>query len=175
MAIKSAELAGFTIPEKTRQGAIRFLKSVSSGQSEGLAAYREGQQVSRSMTAEAMVCRQFLGMPPDSPTATEAADYLLQEIPGQGENNLYFWYYATVGLYQLQDQRWQQWNHALRNTLVASQQKEGGLAGSWDPDYLWAGYGGRVYSTAMATLCLEVYYRYLPLYVANASKEDATQ
>ena len=37
------------------------------------------------------------------------------------------------------------------------------LAGSWDPDTVWGGYGGRVYTTAMAALCLEVYYRYLPL------------
>jgi hypothetical protein len=44
------------------------------------------------------------------------------------------------------------------------QRKEGELAGSWDPTTVWGGYGGRVYSTAMAALCLEVYYRYLPLY-----------
>ena len=32
------------------------------------------------------------------------------------------------------------------------------------PNTVWGGYGGRVYTTAMATLCLEVYYRYLPVY-----------
>ena len=43
------------------------------------------------------------------------------------------------------------------------QRTDGHLAGSWDADTVWGGYGGRIYSTAMATLCLEVYYRYLPL------------
>ena len=38
------------------------------------------------------------------------------------------------------------------------------MAGSWDPICIWGGYGGRVYSTAMSALCLEVYYRFLPLY-----------
>ena len=32
--------------------------------------------------------------------------------------------------------------------------------GSWDPDCAWGGVGGRVYSTAMVALCLEVYHRY---------------
>ena len=32
------------------------------------------------------------------------------------------------------------------------------------PNTVWGGCGGRIYTTAMATLCLEVYYRYLPLY-----------
>jgi hypothetical protein len=41
---------------------------------------------------------------------------------------------------------------------------EGDLAGSWDPKCIWGGYGGRVYSTAMSALCLEVYYRFLPVY-----------
>ena len=44
------------------------------------------------------------------------------------------------------------------------------MAGSWTPDGVWGGYGGRVYSTAMAALCLEVYYRYLPLYGATKSE-----
>jgi hypothetical protein len=39
------------------------------------------------------------------------------------------------------------------------------MAGSWDPDdSRWGRYGGRIYTTALATLTLEVYYRYLRLY-----------
>ena len=50
--------------------------------------------------------------------------------------------------------------------------QEGELAGSWHPNCRWGGYGGRVYSTAMATLSLEVYFRYLPIY-RPASVEQA--
>ena len=32
--------------------------------------------------------------------------------------------------------------------------------GSWDPIDPWGGDGGRVYSTALLAMCLEVYYRY---------------
>jgi hypothetical protein len=32
--------------------------------------------------------------------------------------------------------------------------------GSWDPVDPWSADGGRVYATAVNTLCLEIYYRY---------------
>jgi hypothetical protein len=164
MAIKSAELAGIPIPERTRLGMRRFLASVSSGEHGGLAAYRPSEQATRPMTAEALVARQFLGMARENPAANEAGDYLLGKLPDQEQINLYYWYYGTLGMYQLQGDYWTRWNAALQKTLIPRQVKSGDLAGSWDPDCLWAGYGGRVYSTAMATLCLEVFYRYLPLY-----------
>jgi len=121
------------------------------------------------MTAEALVCWQFLGMPREHPAGDEAGDYLAAELPGEGQKNLYYWYYATLGMYQLQGAYWQRWNEALRATLVASQRHSGPEAGSWDADTVWGGYGGRVYSTALSALCLEVYYRFLPLYVEAAS------
>ena len=34
--------------------------------------------------------------------------------------------------------------------------------GSWDPNSKWGRQGGRIYSTALAILTLEVYYRYTP-------------
>ena len=165
MALKSAELAGVSFPVKTRNGLIRYLRSVSAGEHGGLASYRPQEQVTRPMTAEAMVCWQFLGLKREHPACDEAGDYLMGELPGQGEANLYYWYYGTLAAYQLGGEHWEKWNEALTRTLVTSQRTKGPLAGSWDPNTVWGGYGGRVYSTALATLCLEVYYRYLPLYI----------
>lgn len=170
MALRSAALAGIAIPESTGRGALRFLGSVSTGQHGGLASYRPTEQASRSMTAEALVCRQLLGMPSDSPTATEAADHLMAELPGDGQVNFYYWYYATLGLYQASGEHFSRWNEALQRELVSRQCDSGTLAGSWDPTTIWGGYGGRVYTTAMATLCLEVYYRYLPRYLETAGR-----
>jgi len=163
MALKSAELAGIPIPERTWQGAQRFLESVSGGGHRGLAAYRPGEEFTRSMTAEALVCRQFLGLPRETWTAREAGDYLLGALPGQGEANLYYWYYGSIAMYQLQGDYWKRWSEALQRTLLATQRTSGALSGSWDPNTRWDGYGGRVYSTALSALCLEAYYRFLPL------------
>jgi hypothetical protein len=168
MALKSAELAGLPVPERTRQGIIRYLQSVSAGQYGGRASYRPGEQTTRSMTAEALLCWQFLGLAREHPACNEAGNFMLDELPGEGTFNLYYWYYATFSMYQLQGVYWQRWNEALRTTLVSLQVKEGPLAGSWNTNDLWGGYGGRVYTTALAALTLEVYYRFLPLYSGAA-------
>jgi len=176
MALKSADLAGIPIPDKTRQGAIRYLRSVASGRYGGLASYRPTEPASRPMTAEALVCWQFLGMPREHPAGNEAGDYLLGELPSvKGKSNIYYWYYATLSMYQLQGTHWQKWNQSMCQTLVESQHKTGPLAGSWDTDDLWGGYGGRVYTTALAALCLEVYYRFLPLYAEAAASQARAQ
>jgi hypothetical protein len=170
MALRSAELAGIPIPARTRSGIIRYLQSVAAGRCGGLASYRPREQTSRTMTAEALVCWQFLGMAPQHPAGKEAGDFLLGELPGESRPNFYYWYYATMALHQLQGEHWQRWNDALRTHLLATQQQAGPLAGSWDPDPVWGGYGGRIYSTSLATLCLEVYYRYLPLWKAGGKE-----
>ena len=168
MALKSAELAGIPIPVTTRNGIIRYLQSVSSGTYGGWASYRPKEKVSRSMTAEAMVCWQFLGLPRQHPACNEAGDLLLGELPGSGEYNLYYWYYSTLAMYQLQGDYWRRWNEALRPAILGRQIKTGPLSGSWDTSEVWGAYGGRVYTTALATLTLEVYYRFLPLYSAGS-------
>jgi hypothetical protein len=164
MALKSAELAGIPIPNPTRQGIIRYLRSVASGNHGGLASYRPLEQATRTMTAEALVCWQFLGLARENPACNEAGDWLLAELPGMGRENFYYWYYGTLAMHQLQGEHWRQWNDAMRTQLLKTQRTDGPLAGSWDPDPVWGGYGGRIYSSSLAALCLEVYYRYLPLY-----------
>jgi hypothetical protein len=173
MSLKSAELAGIAIPDSTRRGIIKFLQSVSSGKNGGLASYRAGEQVLHSMTAEALVCWQFLGLSRNHPACNEAGDFLLGELPGQGiKPNDYYWYYGTLAMYQLQGDYWQRWNDALQKTLLERQVKDGPFAGTWNTDTVWGGYGGRIYTTAIATLSLEVYYRFLPLYAESASAEE---
>jgi hypothetical protein len=164
MALKSAQTAGIPMPEATRQGIIRYLQSVASGGNGGLASYRPQEAPSRTMTAEAMLCWQFLGLSRDHPACDEAANFLLSAPPSVGQSNFYYWYYGTFVMYQFQGDGWQRWNTAVTTQLVGLQNKEGPRAGSWDPDSVWGGYGGRIYSTALGAMCLEVYYRFLPVY-----------
>ncbi len=164
MSLKSAELGGITVPSDVRQDLIEFLIDRSVGPNKGLAGYRLGDQPTPAMTAEALFCKQMLGLTRENPASKEAITFLKRYPPHRSQMNYYYWYYGTLAMFQYGGAEWDQWNTALRDLLVADQRQNGPLAGSWDPRDAWGPYGGRVYSTAVATLCLEVYYRYLPLY-----------
>jgi hypothetical protein len=156
MALKSAELAGVKTPEITKQRAARFLASLSSGRYGGLASYRARERASRTMTAEALLCRYLLETSPKRETCDEAIGFIAQELPTSGPANVYYWYYGTLAMRFSGGEPWQRWNEALQTQLLESQQSNG----SWDSDRVWGGFGGRVYQTSLSALCLEAYYRY---------------
>ncbi|WP_146533881.1 prenyltransferase/squalene oxidase repeat-containing protein [Rubripirellula reticaptiva] len=79
-------------------------------------------------------------------------------------SNIYHDYYATLALHHARHGDWDKWNTKLRDHLVATQEKDGHEKGSWHFKERWGDVGGRLYTTAMCALTLEVYYRYLPMY-----------
>ena len=70
-------------------------------------------------------------------------------------------------MYQHGGDAWTRWNAEARDEIVRRQVVDGHSEGSWPPDESPYGTkGGRIYATTLATLSLEVYYRYLRLYDA---------
>jgi hypothetical protein len=172
MALKSVERSGIPIPSEVQVRMRRFLDACAAGPAGGLATYQpKNGRPSETMTAEGLACRVLLGYPITPAAQQEALHMIMKNRPGIGEDNVYFWYYATLALFQLQDEAWRDWNQALKQRLLATQVPAySDQPGSWTPDKMWGGYGGRVYSTAMSCLCLEVYYRYLPLYQTQVAQ-----
>ncbi|MFV0446176.1 MAG: prenyltransferase/squalene oxidase repeat-containing protein [Planctomycetaceae bacterium] len=165
LSFRSSQEGGLPMPDDVRSKMVAFLTARSRGASGGLAAYwLSSDPVTPAMTAEALMCKQLLGMKRDNPMAREAVAYLLEHRPKLSEANLYYWYYGTLAMFQHGGNEWTQWNESLRNLLVVQQVPDGAMAGSWEPRDLYSQYGGRMFSTAIATLCLEVYYRRLPMY-----------
>jgi hypothetical protein len=169
MALKSAVNAGIPVPEETRRGMVKFLDAMGRGNHGGLSGYRKNDQPTPAMTAEALFCRQMFSVRTNDAASQEAVAYLRQHLPRVTVYDEYFWYYGTLAMHHLDDESWQEWNVALRDMLIAMQRQDGPMAGSWDPKGKWAGIGGRLYSTALSTMCLEVYYRYQ----SNAKPADA--
>ena len=128
------------------------------------------------MTAVGLLCRQYLGVNPRNPGLQAGVDRLKQPGNAPGKTgNIYYEYYATQVMHHMGGEAWQYWNlgpggkGGIRDTLIAKQDPGGGTknhqAGSWGPETGgFATEGGRMMSTSLSLLTLEVYYRHLPLY-----------
>ncbi len=173
LALHSAEAGGIDVPRFSKQKMVQFLDACCISPHKGVAAYRPGQGPNTTMTAEALVCRNLLGQRLSRLTVQEAQQRMAKSLPTPDRVNMYYWYYGTLAMYISGGDAWNQWNRQMKATLLTLQRTSGPDEGSWDPVGLWAGYGGRAYSTAMGALTLEVYYRYLPVYdVAQRNRRN---
>ncbi len=164
MALMSAQMAGFKVPDESFRLASHWLDRVGGGTHGGQYGYTN-KQPKPAMVAEGMFCQQLMGVPPEHKRMQESAAYLKTALPSGGKKNFYYWYYGCLSLYQHQGPVWEEWNERMKQVLRSSQIRTGKNDGSWDPNGQWGkGKSGRVVTTGMATLSLEVYYRFLPMY-----------
>jgi hypothetical protein len=185
MALKSAKCAGLHVDPFSFAGAIAWintgqdLKDAPKADADywegGMMAYQgavgaaPGSHRNMAMTAAAALTRLLVGgEKADAPGVAGPCNLMKQEknLPDKWPGNLYYWYYATLCMFQKGGDHWKAWNEPMKKTLVECQRKDGDFAGSYDPlDGEGNGYirGGRVQATALGALCLEVYYRYQKL------------
>jgi hypothetical protein len=164
MALQSARAARLEVPDFTLELAGQFLDRVQSAGGSQY-AYRVGEQATPTMTAEALLCRVYLGWGRDTGGLADGVEYLVNENPPSSQDwNIYYWYYATQVLHHYGGDPWRAWNTRMRDVLVFDQENYGTHAGSWPPRGAFGDAGGRLYVTALAVCTLEVYYRHLPIF-----------
>lgn len=170
MALQSAMMAGLDVPGPTLDKISGFLDSVSS-ENQSKYAYMTGQDYRLSMTAEGLLCREYLGWKHNDERLRSGVNYLLANPidynSSESHQNVYYWYYATQTLHHMDGDDWDKWNKVMRQAVPANQIKSGAEKGSWVPstgDSHGAGAGGRLYTTCLSIYMLEVYYRHLPIY-----------
>ncbi len=170
MALRSAKMALLDVPEDVFGRAGQYLDRAQGEPLGGTYAYQPGAGPSATMTAEGLLCRQYLGWPQNHPGMRAGSRFLIRNwLPRSDQPNIYYWYYATQVMHHLGGRRWETWNQAMRDTLVGMQETQGHMAGSWSPAGGAIGnhdtqVGGRLYMTSLAVCTLEVYYRHLPIY-----------
>jgi len=177
LALKSAQDAGIEVSGRCIEKIRDFFRLTAVGR-QGRTWYRkdrfETKQESEATTGIGMLVRQFLLDEPDAPMIHDAARYLAalaEKYSAQGvveqrsleyrlEYNYYMWYNCMLAMFQVGGEPWNRWNRAVRDTVLGLQRTDGCTRGSWDPDTRWGDRGGRIYTTALAILTLEAYYRY---------------
>jgi len=164
MGLQSAKMAGVDVPYETWQGVERFLDLVSKRNGRRY-AYLPGYSATPAMTAEGLLCRQYLGWWRDNEKLQSGVQYLLDNPMEWDDRNVYYWYYATQVCHHMEGDIWRKWNEVMRQMLPAHQERHGRDHGSWSPrGDRFGGAGGRLYVTCLSIYMLEVYYRHLPIY-----------
>jgi hypothetical protein len=164
MALQSARAAGLKVPDSTLERASKYLDGVSR-QDRSLYSYQVNSSPTHVMTAEALLCRVYLGWQRDEPALHRGLNWLTESnAPKADDPDIYYWYYGTQAMHHYGGPMWDTWNFKMRDLLVQSQQKNGHAAGSWSPRGPHAEVGGRIYMTALSVCTLEVYYRHLPIF-----------
>lgn len=162
MALKSAKVCGLLKQpgigdDDPLQRAVQFLDA------------KEAEAVAKTNKAEVAaglgIARIFSGYKVDDATVRRLAGAAAQKLPawnneGLGDESV-SWYHATLLTFSKGGAEWQRWNAALKDSLLTHQSKEAANTGSWDyregsAPFRW----GRIGTTTLSTLSLEVYYRY---------------
>lgn len=162
MALKSLERCGVGTPVEVYDATIAFVESLQ--ESDG-SAYRYYHTENRSRdvpTAVGLLNQMYLQWPKDHPPLERGASNLVDRRVSK--DDIYFNFYTTLLLHHLQHESWDYWNEAVRERLIRTQATRGHEIGSWHFKHQHGDVGGRLYSTAMAVMTLEVYYRYSPLF-----------
>jgi len=180
MALKSAEMAGMSVPAATFERIGGFLDSVAREKGTRYGYRRDSElkpasPVTAAVTAEGLLCRQYLGWPQADQRLVAGLEILMAENVLDFESDrkdVYAWYYITQVAHHMEGDSWRRWNDQLRGVLPREQVANGRHKGSWDPSLdRWGHIGGRLFVTSFCTYMLETYYRHLPLYSAQPAEK----
>jgi hypothetical protein len=190
-ALQAARLSkDVTVPDATVTRSNKYLDAMSGGSRKATYGYTDGPgNPGTSMTAVGLLCRYyFSGWGPGNGGMSEGVEGLMKNGPRDGPlgnrgGDIYYYYYATQVVHFYGGKEWKDWNEGplldgkrkggMRDWLVKLQVRNGADAGSWDPDRgSVGGSGGRVGTTCLCLLTLEVYYRHLPLYKRDGGGDN---
>jgi hypothetical protein len=160
MALRAAKNAGIYVPSETVDRCIDYVRR-SQNSDGGFMYMLHGGPSAFPRSAAGVVALYSAGVY-EGDEITQGLDYLLKHLPGrQGARQVshYFYghYYAVQAMWHAGGDYWAQWYPAVRDELIASQNKDG----SWMPP---TGPASPEYGTAMATLVLQVPNNQLPIF-----------
>jgi hypothetical protein len=184
MALKSAKTSGLRVDPSAFEGMRHWIEKATEPEygrvgytTRGSGPARPTELMDRfpadrseSLTAVGVLSRVFLGEDPArSEMIRKGTELCLKALPEwnpeAGTIDMYYWYYGCLALFQVGGDPWRKWNESIKDAILPNQRTgPPAFRGSWDPVGPWGHEGGRVYSTALMVMCMEVYYRYPQLF-----------
>lgn len=116
-------------------------------------------------TALALVIRLFSGQSVRNAALLRSVDQLIQHCPkasmDESEVNFHYFYFSTLASFRLGGEPWDEWQRATSGLRELQEVSELCSDGSWSQSGPWTPRYGRVGNTALASLSLGIYHRYL--------------
>lgn len=180
-ALTSAKSFGYKVDKKAFAYSLAWYSEVTDPNTGQVGYTKLGEGSSRpagmaarfpatkteALTALGLCCRIFMGQTPEKePILRASADRLLEKVPvwtDDGSIDFFYWYFGSLATYQMGRKWWKGWKKGMEQALTQHQVQKRHAKGSWDPVGVWGSQGGRVGTTALAVMCLQVYYRYTKL------------
>lgn len=167
LALKTAREAEIEISPETMPRLVTFFDKKEEPLT-GRTHYVGSVFGTDALSGVGMMADQFVKGDLNSKRIRLAAAYLAEQAEANwgakadaSGPDYYLWYNCTLAMFQTGGEPWKRWNDATRDRVIRLQEGGAGCTrGSWPPDDRWSSSGGRIYSTAMAVLTLEVYYRF---------------
>lgn len=178
-ALKAAYIAGADVPglKEAMEKSVIGLENAQSPET-GRFGYSSRGAGSDGVTAVGTLCLQLLGKSKNQSVkmglnAMNGFSCDWQQPPAWP---MYAWYYITQAKFHSGGQDWTLWNSKFAPEIAKNQNEDGSWT-SAGANLKEGGHGqetnlGPVYSTTLAALTLQVYYRFLPTYKPIEHEEE---
>ncbi len=156
MALRSAREAGISVPKKTIDRAITYVRQCQNFDG-GFKYMLSSGGSAFPRSAAGVATLYYAGIYEDN-AIKKGLDYLLDFRHSMSERSGHFFYghyYAAQAMYQAGGKYWMSWYPLIRREMLLRQ----------DQDGRWQSTHGDSYSTAMALIILQVPNRYLPIFM----------
>ncbi|MCC6784632.1 MAG: PD40 domain-containing protein [Planctomycetes bacterium] len=180
MALESSKLSGIAVDDEVLAAARSFLRSMFDSRRGSFRYNHEPGRLNSNWptlpasTPGAVFCLLLLGEDVEDQRVQAGLRYTLERRPRawrdasddafvlRAEGHPYFWYCGTLACFLAGGDAWREWNDALKAVFLPAQNADG----SFTPIGAYSEYAGdrkehAAFTTALAVLSLEVYYRYV--------------
>jgi hypothetical protein len=178
LALKTAKEAELPVHEATLTRMSEFFERLADPLT-GRTHYQGTSYVTHATTGVGMMVDEFVKHQPDSQFVHLGSSYLADQAeaewgtPARRQSDFYLWYNCTLAMFMAGGKDWDRWNDVVRDYVISLQIHGDQCArGSWEPNDHWGGTGGRIYTTALGVLTLEVYYRFAREKAASAQEKS---
>jgi hypothetical protein len=170
-ALRAAKYAKIDIPQDSLKKALEFFDSWSFQPKKVKAGFLQVRRLHG--IAATVVSSIFCYRSRRHEKLVKLVDILDKNHPKWDDGNgPVYWYFATYSMFQYGGKKWHRWYPALKKALLPTQRMGGCADGSWDPVGPEGKRLGRVGTTAMNALTLEIYYRYARAMLPKPKKAE---